>query len=115
MSDALEAKVLGTTILSRGGRTTVPKEVMEILHLRFDPQRREKLLWTQKGDEVTVSRGTPESSFRKSILSEGGIAAVPKHIREALKLESTPQREDRVVWIRKGQDIIVRKATPIRV
>ena len=111
----MEGELLGMTALSRGGRTPVPKEVMKMLHLRFDPKRRKKLLWTQEGDDVIVTKGTAQSSFRKSILSAGGSAAIPRHIREALKLESTPHREERVVWIRRGEDIIVRKATPNRV
>ena len=114
MPDALEDKILGMTVLSRGGRTTVPKEVMKMLQLRFDPQRREKLLWTLEKDEVVVRKGTPQSSFRKSILSAGGDAAVPKHIRKVLKLESTLHREERVMWIRRGEDVIVRKAAPNR-
>lgn len=85
---------------------------MELLELRYTPQRREKILWTQEGDEVVVSKGTPQSSFRKTILGGGGRAAVPRHIREALKLKSTPQREERMMWIRKEERIIVRKGTP---
>ena len=109
MTDEL---VLGITILSSGGRTTVPRRVMELLKLRYAPQNREKILWIQDGDEVLVSKGTPQSSFRKTILSRGGMAAVPKHVRGALKLKSTLQREERVMWIQKGEEIIVRKGAP---
>ena len=109
MSDELP---LGITILSSGGRTTVPKRVVEVLKLRYTPQEREKLLWLQEGDEVVVSKGTPESSFRKTMLSRGGTAAVPKHVRKALKLKSTLHREEKVIWIQKGDVIIVRKGLP---
>ena len=104
-----EELALGITILSSGGRTTVPRQVMEVLKLRYTPQKREKILWTQEGDEVVVSKGTPQSSFRKTILSRGGRAAVPKHIREVLKLKSTLHEEERMLWIRKGDEIVVRK------
>ncbi len=103
---------LGITILSRGGKTTVPKQVMEMLKLRYTPQKREKILWTQKGDEIVVSKGTPQSSFRKTILTRGGRAAVPKHIREVLRLRSTLHKEERMIWIQKGDEIIVRKGAP---
>jgi hypothetical protein len=111
-ADLADELILGITILSSGGRTTVPRKVMELLELRYTPQKREKILWMQEGDEVVVSKGTPQSSFRKTILSRGGKAAVPRHIREALKLKSTPQREERMIWIRKEERIIVRKGPP---
>ncbi|HVP23345.1 MAG TPA: hypothetical protein VMS77_05480 [Conexivisphaerales archaeon] len=104
--------VLGTTILGRSGRTTIPKEVMELLDLRYAPQKREKLLWTQKGDEVVVTKGTPASSYQKTILSRGGRAAVPRHIRKALKLDSILYGEEGIIWIRKGDEVIVRKGSP---
>ena len=85
---------------------------MKALKLRYTPKKRQKLLWTQKGDEIIVTKGTPQSSFRKTILSRGGTAAVPRHIREALKLRSTLHHEERVVWIRKGDEIVVRKGSP---
>ena len=85
---------------------------MKALKLRYTPKKRQKLLWTQKGDEIIVTKGTPQSSFRKSILSRGGTAAVPRHIREALKLRSTLHHEERVIWIRKGDEIVVRKGWP---
>ena len=104
--------LIGTTTLSRGGRTAVPSEVMELLDLRYSPHKREKLLWTQKGDEIVVTKGTPQSSYQKTILSRGGGAAVPKHIRKALKLDSALDRQERLIWIRKGDEVIVRKGTP---
>jgi len=85
---------------------------MEALKLRYTPQKREKLLWTQDGDEIVVSKGTLQSSYKKSILSRGGTAAIPKHVRKFLKLESTPQKEERVKWLQIGDKVIVRKATP---
>ena len=111
-ADLTEELALGITILSSGGRTTVPRQVMEVLKLRYTPQKREKILWTQEGDEVVVSKGTPQSSFRKTILSRGGRAAVPKHVREALKLKPILHREERLIWIQKGEEIFVRKGTP---
>lgn len=111
-ADLKDELPLGITLLSSGGRTTVPRQVIEVLKLRYTPQKREKILWIQDGDEVVVSKGTPQSSFRKTILSRGGRAAVPKFVREALKLKSTLHREERVIWIQKGEEIIVRKWTP---
>jgi bifunctional DNA-binding transcriptional regulator/antitoxin component of YhaV-PrlF toxin-antitoxin module len=104
--------LLEITTLSSGGRTTVPKQVMQVLKLRYTPQKREKLLWLQEGEEIVVRKGTLQSSFRKTILSRDGTAAVPKHIREVLKLKSTLHKEERVMWIQKGDEIIVRKGTP---
>jgi bifunctional DNA-binding transcriptional regulator/antitoxin component of YhaV-PrlF toxin-antitoxin module len=103
---------LGITTLSTGGRTAVPRQVREVLKLKPTRHERVKLLWTQEGDEVIVSKGTLQSSYKKTILSRSGSAAVPKHIREALKLESTPNKEERMIWIQKGNEVIVRKGTP---
>jgi len=104
--------LLGMTILTRGGRTNVPQEVREVLKLKPTRSKKEKLLWTQEGDEIIVRRGTPQSSFRKTIISRDGTAAVPKHIREFLKLESKPQKEERILWGRKGDAVIVKKGGP---
>jgi hypothetical protein len=104
--------LLGITILSSGGSTTVPKQVMKVLKLRYTPKEREKLLWTQKGDEIIVSKGTPQSSFTKTMVRTGGRAAVPRHIREALKLKSTLHKEERLLWIQKENKIVVRKGKP---
>jgi translation initiation factor IF-1 len=111
-ADLTNEFLLGITTLSSGGRTSVPKQVMEVLKLRYTPKKREKLLWLQEGDEIVVRKGTLQSSFRKTILSRDGTAAVPKHIREVLKLKFTLQKEERVIWIQKGDEIIVRKGTP---
>jgi bifunctional DNA-binding transcriptional regulator/antitoxin component of YhaV-PrlF toxin-antitoxin module len=105
----LTNELLGITILSRGGTMMVPKQVTEVLKLKPTAHKREKLLWTQEGDEIIVRKGTPQSSFRKTMLRRGGRAAVPKHIREALKLKSTLYNEERMLWLRKGDEIIVRK------
>ncbi len=107
--DLSDELLLGTTILSRGGRTTIPSEVMRLLDLRYTPREREKLLWKQEGEEVVVTKGTPHSSYEKTILSRGGRAAVPKHIRNGLKLKPGNSSEERLTWIRKGDQIIVRR------
>lgn len=106
-------ETLGVTVLvavgGHGGRTTIPKQVMEALELRYSPQKREKLLWAQEGDEVVVTKGSPQSDFRKTMLSRGYTTAVPKHICETLKLKLVRHREERLVWIRRGKDILVRR------
>jgi hypothetical protein len=104
--------VLGITVFSGGGRTIVPSKVMELMKLRYTPQRRQKLLWTQEDGDIVVEKGTLQSSFRKTILSNGGKTAIPKHIREVLKLKSTPDGEERLIWMQRGDDVIIRKGTP---
>ncbi|HEY6283594.1 MAG TPA: hypothetical protein VIW22_06685 [Nitrososphaerales archaeon] len=104
--------LLGVTVLSQGGTTTVPMRVQELLGLKPTPDRREKILWTEGGDEIVVSKGTPQSSFRKTMLRRGGRAAVPRHIMKALKLKSKLHDEDKVLWLQKGNQVIVRKGTP---
>jgi bifunctional DNA-binding transcriptional regulator/antitoxin component of YhaV-PrlF toxin-antitoxin module len=104
---------LAITVLSAGGRTMVPRQVREALKLETTPhEERVKLLWTLEGDEIIVSKGTLQSSYKKTILGRSGRAAVPKHVREALNLESTPQKEERMIWVRKGNEITVRKGMP---
>ena len=103
--------LLGITILNAGGRTTVPPKVREALDLESTPDRKEKILWTQVRDNIVVTKGTPESSFKKTLLSASGMAAIPKHARKFLKLKSTLHKEDSVLWLQKGDEIIVRKAT----
>jgi hypothetical protein len=85
-----------------------------LLKLRYTPQRRQKLLWIQQDGDVVVKKGTLQSSFRKTILSRGEKTAIPKHIREVLKLRFTPDGEERLIWIQRGDGIIVRKGTPGR-
>jgi bifunctional DNA-binding transcriptional regulator/antitoxin component of YhaV-PrlF toxin-antitoxin module len=112
VAELADELVLGITVLNSGGRTIVPNKVMELLKLRYTPQRRQKLLWIQEDGDVVVEKGTLQSSFRKTILSRGGKTAVPKHAREVLKLKSTPDGEERLIWIQRGDDIIVRRGTP---
>ncbi len=115
----LAEEILGVTVLvavgGHGGRTTIPKQVMEALKLRYSPQKREKLLWVQEGDEVVVTKGTPQSDFRKTMLSRGDMAAVPKHICETLKMKLVPHSEERLVWIQRGKDILVRREAPRKI
>ncbi len=82
------------------------------MKLKSKLHKKEKILWTQEGDEVVVRKGTPQSSFRKTLLSIEGKAAIPKHVQNILKLKSAHHREDRVVWVRKGDAVLVRKGTP---
>jgi bifunctional DNA-binding transcriptional regulator/antitoxin component of YhaV-PrlF toxin-antitoxin module len=103
--------LLGISILSAGGRTTVPLKVREALDLESTPDRKVKILWTQMRDRIVVMKGTPESSFKKTLLNAGGRAAIPKHVREFLKLKSTLHKEDSVLWLQKGDEIVVEKAT----
>jgi bifunctional DNA-binding transcriptional regulator/antitoxin component of YhaV-PrlF toxin-antitoxin module len=100
------------TTLSKGRRTTVPKRVVEALGLRPTPDKKEKLLWTLEGGEIVVTKGTPQSSFKKTKLATDGTAAVPKHVREFLKLESTLHKEETMIWVQKGDWIVVRKGIP---
>ena len=87
---------------------------MKKLKLDYSPQKREKLLWTQEGEEVVVTKGTPQSDFRKTTLSRGDKAAVPKLVCEALKLKLTPHGEERLVWIQRGKDILVRREASLK-
>lgn len=100
---------LGTTILTKGKRTTVPEQVKERLELKFTPGKSTKLLWTREGDEIVVTKGTPQSSWMKTLLSGNGTAAVPKHVREALKMKWTSGEVERILWVNEGGRIVVRK------
>ena len=101
--------LLGETFLSRGGTTNVPERVVEALSLKPNPGERSKLLWTPSGDEGIVTRGTPQSDWRKTMLRKNRTAAIPRHIRQALKLKVAPRNEARVQWIWKENQIIVKK------
>lgn len=103
--------LLGITILTQGGTTTVPRRVQELLRLKPTQDRREKILWTEEGDKVVVTKGTPQSSFRKTMLRKGGRAAVPKHIMKSLGLKSKLQNEEEILWLQEGDQVIVRKGT----
>jgi hypothetical protein len=83
---------------------------MDLLNLRYALQSRQKLLWMEEGGDVVVKKGTQQSSFRKTILTRGGKTAIPKHIREALKMKSTREGDERVIWIQREKGVIVRKA-----
>jgi len=83
---------------------------MEALGLNPKPGERSKLLWTPAEDKVIVTKGTPQSDWRKTMLRKNGTAAVPRHIRQALTLRSTPYGEERLLWIRKGDQVVVKKA-----
>jgi hypothetical protein len=93
--------LLAETILNRGRTTQVPEKVMEALGLKPKPGERSKLLWTPAGDEVIVTKGTPQSDWRKTMLSKNGTAAIPRHIQQALTLRITSHGEERLLWIRR--------------
>ena len=101
--------VLGVTILNRGGTTNVPEKVVEALSLKPKPRERSKLLWTPAGDEVIVTKGTPQSDWRKTMLRKNGTAAIPRHIQKALTLRNSSHSEEKLIWIRRGNQIVVRK------
>jgi hypothetical protein len=94
--------LLAETILNKGGTTNVPEQVMEALGLEPKPVERSKLLWTPAGDDVIVTKGTPESDWRKTMLRKNGTAAIPRHIQQALKLKMTSHGEERLLWIGRG-------------
>ena len=102
-------RLLGETNLSKGGTIEVPDGVMEALHLRPKPGERSKLLWTLDGDGVTVTKGSPQSDWKKTMLRRNGTAAVPRHIQRALKLGAAAGREEKVLWLWKGGRITVEK------
>ncbi len=93
----------------------VPEKVLEGLRLKPKPGERSKLLWTLEGGEVIVTKGTPQSDWRKTMLRKNGTAAVPRHIQQALNLRITSNSEEKVLWIRKGDQIVVRKGKRTRV
>ncbi len=82
---------------------------MAALSLKPRPGERSKLLWTPAEDEVIVTKGTQQSDWRKTMLRKNGTTAIPKHIQKALKLKITPHDEEKVLWIRKGDQIVVKK------
>jgi hypothetical protein len=53
-----EELLLGITILSAGGTTTVPLQVRKVLKLDPAQNKREKVLWTLQGVEAMVTKGT---------------------------------------------------------
>jgi hypothetical protein len=104
---------LGVSVVSPGGTTLVPMEVVELLELEPSFRGKEKILWTQRASEIVVTRGTPRSSYKKTKLRRGGRAAVPRHILEALQLRPAA-REERIMWMLRGNEIFVRRAGPWR-
>ena len=100
---------LAETILNRGGTTQVPEKVMEALGLNQKPGEKSKLLWTTAGDEVIVTKGTPQSDWRKTMLRKNGTAAIPRHIQKALTLRNSSHSEEKLIWIRRGNQIVIRK------
>jgi hypothetical protein len=109
-TDLARELFLGETILNKDGTTNVPEKVKEALRLKPKLGERAKLLWTQVGDEVIVTKGTPQSDWRKTMLRKNGMAAVPRHIQQVLKLRIAIQNGEKVLWIRKGDQIVARKA-----
>jgi hypothetical protein len=101
--------LLAETVLNKGGTTQVPQKVMEALNLKPKPGERSKLLWTPAGNDVIVTKGTPQSDWRKTMLRKNGTAAIPRHIQHALTLKITPHSEERLLWISRGNQIIIRK------
>jgi len=85
---------------------------MEVLGLKPTPDKKEKILWTLEGGEIVVTKGTQQSSFKKTKVTIDGTAAVPKHVREFLKLKSTLSKEETIAWVEKGDQVIVRKGKP---
>jgi len=55
---------------------------------------------------------TNELPLGITTLSTGGRTTVPKRVMKALKLRYTLHHEERVIWIRKGDEIVVRKGSP---
>jgi hypothetical protein len=101
--------LLAETVLNRGGTTQVPEKVMEALGLKPNPGERSKLVWTPAGRPGDRDQGDSESDWRKTMLRKNGTAAVPRHIHQALKLKIISQVEERLLWIRRGYQIVVRK------
>jgi hypothetical protein len=101
--------LLAETILNRGGTTQVPEKVVEALGLKPRPGERSKLLWTPAGDEVIVTKGTPQSDWRKTMLRKNGTAAIPRHIQQALTVKISSHGEERLLWMRRGDQIVITK------
>src|SRR5437016_8345057 len=99
--------LLAETILNRGGTTQVPEKVIEALGLKPKPDERSKLLRTTAGDELIVTKGTPQSDWRKTMLRKNGTAAIPRHIQKALTLKITSHGEERLLWTRRGDQLVI--------
>jgi hypothetical protein len=83
--------------------------VIEFLKLKSSSARKAKILWTEEGEVVIVNKGTPQSSYKKTMLRRGGRTAVPKHVQKALNLRPTLQTKERIVWLLGGGKMVVRK------
>src|SRR5437773_9510792 len=108
-ADLAREFLLAATILNRGGTIQVPEKVMEALGLKPKPGEKSKLLWTPAGDEVIVTKGTPQSDWRKTMLRKNGTAAISGHIKKALTGRITSKGEERLLWTRRGDQIVIRK------
>src|SRR5712692_323221 len=108
-ADLARDLLIAESILNRGGTTQVPEKVMEALGLKPKQSERSKLLWTPAGDEVIVTKGTPQSDWRKTMLRKNGTAAIPRHIQKALTLTNSSHSEEKLIWIRRGNQIVIRK------
>ena len=97
------------TPVNKGGTTVVPAKVIESLRLTPKAGERCKLLWTLAEGEVVVTKGTPQSDWRKTMLRKNGTAAIPRHIQKALKLKITPSGNDQLLWVSRGGQIFARK------
>jgi len=82
---------------------------MQALGLKPKPGERSKLLWTPAGDDVIVTKGTPQSDWRKTMLRKNGTAAIPRHVQQALKLRKGSHSAEKLIWIRRGDQIVIRK------
>ena len=83
------------------------------MELKPTPDKKEKLLWTLEGGEVIVTKGTQQSSFKKTKVTINGTAAVPKHVREFLKLKPKVSKEETLTWIQRADQVIVRRGRPL--
>jgi hypothetical protein len=101
--------LLAETILNRGGTTQVPEKVMEALGLKPKPGERSKLMWTLARDHVIVTKGTPQSDWRKTMLRRNGTAAIPRHIQQALTVKISSHGEERLLWMRRGDQVVITK------
>src|SRR5260370_1786352 len=108
-ADLARDVIIAETILNRGGTIQVPEKVMEVLGLKPKLGERSKLLWTPAGDDVIVTRGTPQSDWRKTMLRKNGTAAIPRHIQKALTLRNSSHREEKLSWIRRVTESVIKK------
>src|SRR5260370_12103787 len=108
-ADLARDLLIAETILNRGGTIQGPEKVMEVLGLKPKLGERSKLLWTPAGDDVIVTRGTPQSDWRKTMLRKNGTAAIPRHIQKALTLRNSSHSEEKLICISRGNETVIRK------